>query len=502
MAQLVTDPDILAKLNSDSASDAPSFMRRISDDFSKRKEMASEAIASDIKAGSSAPAMALDIAGKGAMGLAGDVAGEAAKSIWQSDPNEPIEKALRKGVGAVAGSSPVQSTMDAYSNWKRAHPDAARHIESFMDIEGGLIGGSKAAPIAEKAIKETPAIAKAAVSGAKDIAGNAVSKALPSIDQGLLPVTKLAQKYKIPMSLDEVTGSRALKSVQKTGQDLPFSGQQAFREKQISAWNEGILNSLGEKGNRITPETMKTAYKRLGAEFDKLGKGKTFNTGQPFDTGINEIRNEYGIFKKPDGSIIASSKTRDAVESFENTVDEIKRESNPDGTISGEKLNKMRAKVNKYIRDSDNYDTKILLGDLENHIIDTMTSDPAIAKDFSKTKQQYKNFIALEPLVQKGKSGNISPINLSNRVARIYGRSYTTGDAGEIGELARIGRELLPELGGSDTATRMAYGLGSTVGAASHPFATAGVLGSNRAFQEFINRNQSLIQKVIQNSEQ
>jgi len=461
---------------------------RITEDWEKRNQQLGDIAVSSAK-GQPLPITGLrtaaNITGRGI-----DTSGEVAKSIWQSDPNEPIQKAITKGIAAVGETAPVQATAKAYSEWKKNHPDAADALESVINL-GAIFPSSK---VIKGGIESADTlVAKAA----KEKAEKAIVKALPSVDTGLIPVAKLAQKYNIPLSLDEITGSRALKVAQKAGQDLPFSGQNAFREKQMSAWNKGILNTIGEKGDRITPETMKAAYTRLGAEFDKLGKGKVFNIGQPFDVGINEIRNEYGIFKKPDGSIIASSKTRDAVESFENTVDEIKREANPDGTISGEKLNKMRAKVNKYIRDSDNYDTKILLGDLENHIIDTMTSDPAIAKSFAKTKNQYKNFIALEPLVQKGKAGNISPVNLSNRVARIYGRSYTTGEAGE---LARIGRELLPELAGSDTYAKSVLGLSAAGGALMHPIATGAVLGGNRAFQSGINRNQALIRKAIENS--
>jgi hypothetical protein len=395
---------------------------------------------------------------------------------------------VNTGVEAAGGKPVVAGSKDIYKKLGAPIPEPKTGLGVMGEIAGGvptLVGG-KLAPKA---------------------AGELVTKAIPAADVGLLPVSKLAQKHAIPMSMDEVTGSRALKAAQKVGQDLPFSGQQAFREKQMEAWNKGILKNLGEEGMRITPEVMNSAYKRLGKEFDALGKGKKFSVGQPFDTGLNEIRGEYGIFKKPDGTVIASSKTKDAVDSFENTVAELKREANPDGTISGEKLNKMRAKVNKYIRDSDDYDTKVLLGDLENHIIDTMTADPKVAAEFAQTKQQYKNFIALEPLVQKGKAGNISPIGLSNRVARIYGRAYTTGNAGDIGELARVGREILPELSGSDTQTRQMYnkmaGLIGTAGAGSYsPITTAVGLGGNRAFQEFFNRNQDLIKKAIEKAEQ
>jgi hypothetical protein len=100
--------------------------------------------------------------------------------------------------------------------------------------------------------------------------------------------------------------------------------------------------------------------------------------------------------------------------------------------------------------------------------------------------------------VQKGKAGNISPIKLSDRVARVYGRAYTRGQAGDIGELGRVGRELLPELGGSDTYVKTMYGLGATGAAVSHPVATGVAIGGNRAFQSGINRNPAMINRAIE----
>lgn len=337
----------------------------------------------------------------------------------------------------------------------------------------------------------TGAASMAALGAAGPLAAAGGSAALnavaPKINEGLRDVAALAQKYKIPVSLDQISSSRALKNVQKVSQELPFSGQEGFRDKQMSAFNRALLNTVGVDADKITKMNMDKAFINVGKEFDDLGKGKTFQLDDAFSRRLDDVRQEA-----------QSISTKDAVSNFENEVANILKEAGPTGSISGEKLGTLRARVNRLARKSNNPDTQDLLHDLENAIVDTMTAgDDAVSGAFSKTKQKYKNLLVLEPLAAKAKAGNISPSLLNNRVSKIYGRSHTTGNAGEIGDLAQIGHELLPELGGSDTTQKLLYATGSTGAAIANPAATATGLGANRLFQEGINRNQKLIGKML-----
>lgn len=338
------------------------------------------------------------------------------------------------------------------------------------------------------------AITGGAIGSAVPLAGAAIgaglSAALPKADEGLVEVGKLAQKYSIPLSIDELTSSRAVKNIQKVSQELPFSGQAKFRDAQMEAFNRAITKSIGQNSTKITPEIMDKAFEKVGAEFDNLGKGKTFILDQNFTDSIQSILDDAAI-----------NATDDAVKNFQKGLERVYKNANPDGTISGEKLSFLRSNINGLARKANNPDTAELLKDLENAVIDVMTAGDDVAKEaLSSAKYKYKNLLAIEPLAQKAKGGNISPTLLANRVARIYGRQYTRGRAGELGDLARIGSELLPELGGSDTAQKLGY-MAATMGAGAIDMgATAAGLGVNRAAQSLINRNPALVNKMIQGS--
>lgn len=324
------------------------------------------------------------------------------------------------------------------------------------------------------------------------VLGAAGKAALPKIDEGLKDTAKLARKYGIPLSFDQISNSRALKTAQKVSQEVPFSGQEKFRDAQLSAWNKALQKTVGIDADKFTKVNAGKAFLNVGREFDNLGKGKVFQFSDDFVRGLDEIRADA-----------QATMTKDALDNFETVVRRVLSEADGAGNITGEKLGKLRSEVNRLTRKSNNPDTQELLRDLENKIIDTMTAGDDLASGaFSETKRKYKNLIVLEPLIAKAKGGNISPALLNDRVSKVYGRSQTTGNAGEIGELAQIGFELLPELTGSDTAGKAALiGLGSTaVGGFIDPVlgATAvGTMAANRAAQSGLNRNQRLIDKAI-----
>lgn len=318
--------------------------------------------------------------------------------------------------------------------------------------------------------------------------GAGVRVLTPMADEALMPVVELAKKYNIPVSLNQITDSRAMKNVQKVSQELPFSGHSKFKDKQISSFQRALSKTFGQDSDKITPELMDTAFTKLGKEFDSFAGNKTFS-GQSLRTNIDTFLE--------DAEEVYSA---DAFNAAKNRIKKIAEDFDADGMLSGKKLSFHRAKVNQLARKANDIDKQSIFRDIENALIETASEgDEAIKSAFSKTKQQYKNLIAIEPLAVKAKGGQIKPALLNNRVSRVYGRQHTRGKSGELGELARIGNELLPELGGSDTAQKLL-----TAGAVASPLVApvgslgvGGALAANKGFQKWFNQNPKIVENAL-----
>lgn len=420
-------------------------------------------------------------------GIASTLPLAATKALWGVVPTQGVR-------GAINAIPKGLSTVGNFVGGSKAAKDASVITKAGSGALRSARGAVVAAPVgaAYAAGEAKPgemleqakfgAGVAAGFGAASPVIMSGAGALAPKVDDGLAEIGKLAQKYNIPISFDQITGSRAVKNLQKISQELPFSGQDSFRDKQLSAFNRALLKTVGRDGDKFSPVTMDIAFIDVGRKFDKLGKGKKFHT-QSLQQAISEILEDADQFA-----------TKDAINNFKNATKKIWENVDQNGVIAGEKLNTTRSKINMLARKAGSQDTKELLRDLENAVIETLSEGD---ETLSLAKQQYKNLLALEPLAAKAKGGNISTTQLLNRVNRIYGRQFVRGKAGEIGDLARVGYEILPELGGSDSAQKLLYMGGALGGAQFAPVTTTSALVANRALQSGVNRNQSVVRRAL-----
>jgi len=319
-------------------------------------------------------------------------------------------------------------------------------------------------------------------------AGKLASKLAPAADEGLKTVGKLANKYNIPVAVSQITDSPAINNLQKISREIVGSGWNTFKDKQDRAFTKALTNTFGQDSEKFTPELMDKAFGRLGKKFDEFGKGKTFNLNSK---ELNQLADDVLNYD--------TAYSTEAIKAFKKEIKNLQTQIK-DGTISGERLNFARNRLNKLARKTNDFDKNELFKDAENIIVDILTEgDEAAAKALSKTKQEYKNLLVIEPVAVKAKGGAISPTTLNNRVSKIYGRAHTRGKSGDIGELARIGLEIMPEQLGSDTAQKTLYGA-ATVGLLANP--TTGIqagtaIGANTAYQKLLNQNQNIVNELL-----
>jgi len=317
---------------------------------------------------------------------------------------------------------------------------------------------------------------------------------LPKISDEGKAVAQLAQKYKIPLGVDDLTDSPFYKTLIAEGQTVPFSGARKNSENQMRQFTMAVSKSIGAKTDKITPDIIDARFSLLGKEFDDFFKGKKINLGEDFGLGlrqddfIKEVADNYAV----EGKSILNK-----------YMGQINETIKPNGIVDGEALGKVRARVSKIARESKNPEISSAARDIENFIIDSVSevSDKGAKEAFKKTKYQYKNLIAIEPLAAKDQiRGQISPAQLLGRVRQVYGRNFSKGNAGELGDLANIGQYIKETIPNSGTSQRVAArniltgNLGVApfmsmanplVGAAQVAATGAGMVG-NRALQ---NRN-------------
>jgi hypothetical protein len=261
-------------------------------------------------------------------------------------------------------------------------------------------------------------------------------------------------------------------------------------------WQNEVLKRVGVEADRFTPEIMDNAFTKAGGQFDKLTKGKTFNIGGTLIDDLTKIGDE-----------IRTSYGDDAYKAFERESLKIISDFKAGDEITGEIISRQRARINALSRKSNDMNVKSALSELEGALVDGITSkDPKLAKQLTQAKQTYKNLIAVEPIATKAKGGMISPSQLNTRMAQVYGRAHTRGKSGELGDLARIGSELLPELGGSDTTQKMltAGALLSAPAGLLNPLIPVGVgtgIGVAKGLQKGVLQNEKVIQKMLSKSD-
>lgn len=331
---------------------------------------------------------------------------------------------------------------------------------------------------------------------------NAIGKVTtPAINEAGAKIIDLAKKYNIPMGMDDLTDSSFYKTMISEGRTLPFSGAGKKVDNQLSSWMTGVAKSIGANTNKLTPDVISERFDTLGKEFDDFFAGKKISVGKNF---FNKSVTEF-----VDDAQDTFGKTTDGYKHVQSYIKKIKEAVDENGVIDGEMLGKLRNKASKGARTAGNQEIASANRSIENFIVDLVGDADG---SFKKTKYRYKNLIALEPLVQKQQiSGVISPAQLLGRVRQVYGRQFTKGKAGELGDLANIGqyiKETIPNSGTSQRTGARNLLTGNVVGAIptfafGGPVAAAAQVGlsglsllANRGLQSR-NFNPAVIEKSL-----
>lgn len=323
----------------------------------------------------------------------------------------------------------------------------------------------------------------------------------PAIDDAKKSIIPLAKKYNIPLGLDDLTDSNFYKTVISEGENLPFANAQAKIGDQIKAFNKALAKTIG--ADDLTNEGYEKALKKIGNEFDDVLGGTTLRVTKEYKSALDDI-----VMDAQD--TLTADTARIVERQYNNAIKDTFTEG---GVIRGEKMASLRSKLSKIVSRTRN-DATPLLQDMISVIDEEIlrNAPEEVAERLTKARYQYKNAMALEPLVAKAQDGQISPAILKNRVIQTYGaRNVAKGKAGELGDLVKIAdviKQQVPNSGTSQRTLAKNVLTGNAIGIAptlyfGGPMAAAGQVGltgagllGNRALQSR-NYNPRILEKAL-----
>lgn len=246
-------------------------------------------------------------------GFVGDALFEGIKAVTP----EPVEEFVGAGMEKVAQTQPVQSTVQAYEQWKAAHPEAAGNLEAAVNI-GSLIPVGKGASMAGKKVAQT------AVQTAK---GTTKALGESAAEFGIRP-SEMIGKTKNYLSRQNVGENfdTSIDRLSSKGDPLAqydefFDQERKFKSDIKQDTAIGVVGSrIGDNFEKVVKQRQDVG-KTLGAEVEKIGGRKTdittsfgalekelYDQGLSYDGGARKLI--------PSKTSKVSSQDRDLLEEY------------------------------------------------------------------------------------------------------------------------------------------------------------------------------------------
>lgn len=339
---------------------------------------------------------------------------------------------------------------------------------------GAIIGGA------------IPLAAKAGSTLAHAVTGGGVNPLRANLAETAI------DKYGIPVRGGQISESPFIQWLDSVLGKTPLSGYSARNEKSAAAFTRAVSKTFGEDADSLTPDVMSAAKSRIGKVFNDVAANTTIpdaadNVLKPIGEVIHEA---YQVMPENEVSPLLKQ-----LESIGSAIDPQTRALSGEAyqalTRKGTPLDRAMGSSNPNIR----YYASQIRNVLDNAL--QQSAAPADTAALRNARLQWKNMRTVQDLAAKANiEGEISPQALLGAVKKSY-KDMAYSGAGDIGELAKIGKEFLTDKPSSGTAERytlyrllegagkmMSHGIGGglTSGAAgaafyTNPLATTATVG-------------------------
>ena len=325
-----------------------------------------------------------------------------------------------------------------------------------------------------------------AVRGVRDVgraAGDAaLEAATPRMSQRSMELVGKATDAGVPINFHQLSDNKFMKIIGETAENVPLAGGGSLRTKRREAFNLALAKQMDpETGITVLDDA---SFKQLQ---DAAGER------------IGEISSKYQVPAADFGDLMTLDRarrgtpdTKAVVQAWAEDLKKIAEENG--GFVPGDTLRRLRTEVQTQAREmrANKADVAAVLDDVVHRFDDALANVAADADVAALTdaRRRYAISKVLEPLVARHPDGNFAPSALKSIMAQKSGgkqRRMARGEAGELGEYARIGQELLKELPSSGTAERnLVYsgvGAGAGAGAAfAEPLSAAAIYAGSAIY--------------------
>lgn len=387
--------------------------------------------------------------------------------------------ALAKGAGAIPGAAKYAAPVIEALRTGGMSAGGAKGAAGLA-LRG--VGGATSGGVSAGMVNPEDAALGAGIGAAIPVGGKLAGEAGRAIGRALRPsdeVAAMAQKaqgYGIPIGLGDVTENRALQATKSILRDAPFSGgmAQSAQEAKQEAFNKAVGATFGAPEKKLTLSVLDNAQKRMGSEFDRIWSGNTLKV----DPGL--------IQKMDELDTIAKKLPASEGGSLQKEIQDIYSRMTPDANgyleIPGDVANKFQQYLRRRAEGSAGLRNE--LGDLRQALIQSFNRsvNPADAAALTLTREQYKAFKTVEPILRSAELGVAGRAAGDVPAALLPGavnKSYSNLDTG-LADLAQVGSRFLvdrtPQTGGSARAALQNTAIGAALmGGGGIPALAAGV---------------------------
>lgn len=339
---------------------------------------------------------------------------------------------------------------------------------------GGAVYGAATSGSNEKSLERnigenvlTGAIGGPVVTAAGAAGSKLGSKLIGNVSDTVADLAKRAETLGIDLKPSQVSNSQFFKKLDQVTGWLPFSGQQKLDDKQLSQFARAISRTFNKNTDELSPQLLRTSKADLGKDYETVAAATSMNKSPQLKQDIYDFwQKAKELLENPDQQKLIAKRITSILDKFDPVT----------GQMSGEAWQAMRRTkepLSLLAKRNDNvgYFAKELRNIMDAEFNRSAPQDmQALLK---ATNARYKAIKTIEKLVEGSPDGNISPLRLMAAVQKAPGGK---SGAGELGELADIGRQFFPTP--ADSGTPLGTGILNTiVSGVQNPMTAAAAAG-------------------------